>query len=102
MQVNLNKAILDIEGKPIRDGEEELNVRKCLVGSLLNSPDGQQIEGQEKQKRFALALRLQNQKDENINLTAEQIVLLKKVVGHSFAPLLVGRLYEELEPSSES
>lgn len=101
MLVKLDTPILDIEGNPVRDGEEELTVRKCLVGSLLNSPDQHQVDGAEKHKRFVLALRVQNHKDESINLTAEQIVLLKKVAGHSFSPLLVGRLYEVLEPDNK-
>jgi hypothetical protein len=100
--VKLDAAIPDLRGRPIaeqfKDGTvETVTVRSVLVGALLNSADTGDQDIAEKQRRFRLANKIQNNGAE-YTLWADDIVLLKHVVGITFSTLIVGRILDILEP----
>ena len=99
-QINMKKSIVDIDGKTAMRTEQDkvLLLRTVCVSALLN-PVEDKTTGEQKFKDFKLAERIED--NDLIDLAAEEITHLKELVGKRFAPLIVGRSYEILDPSEE-
>jgi len=72
----------------------EATVRVVLVNAVLSPV--QKESGMDKMKKYGLAQRIF--RDDEIELSAEDIVLLKERIGELYAPLVVGQLFQMLEP----
>ncbi len=78
------------------DGKkEEITLRDVCLQALLNA-DRDAKAGPEKNKRFLLSLAIAEANKE-YGLTAEDISLLKRLIGQIYTPLVVGRAYQLLE-----
>ncbi len=98
MKVPFNTILKQFDGTPIkRQGSEAtLILRDVAVESLLTVPrDEAQITGDEKAKRWFLASRVYA--NPAIDLTVEDIALIKKMIGKAYGPLVVGQAWELLE-----
>ena len=100
MKVNLSLPVLDLEGKPIKDGDKDLTVRTVCCGALL-TPDQKNPDqtSEEKVKFFKLALRIA---DDEEDFSIDDIAILKKQIGKLFPPLVVGRCFEVLDPEPKA
>lgn len=100
MRRDLTQPILDLNDKeipnPQREGVSYQLLDVALSALLAAHEDERSLTGKEKADRFALALRI-NQRPDAVSLTAEQLTLLKTLIGKGFTPLVVGRAYELLE-----
>lgn len=91
---NLDAPILSLDGKPIAkdaDGSGQAAMKDVIVFQLLNSDIGKP-SGVAKAARFALAMRLH--KGGECDLTAEELALIKQLVGESYAPAIVGPVFQ--------
>ena len=82
-------------------GNRELRVpitlRSVCVNVLMGlGPDERGMGGEEKARRFSLGMKVHKVK-EPLELKSEQIVLLKKLIGAAYAPLVVGQVFEMLD-----
>ena len=101
MQVDVNVILLDFDSKQIilRDPDtkeqEPLSLRKACIEALnaLNLP-GDNLDGEEKLKRFQLALRIASTSP--VELADEERVKIKQLVGKMYSPIVVGRVHELL------
>lgn len=96
MKIDFGTVLNDLEGNPIRDGEGVVTLRHICVNALFaiyNDEPG--LSGTDKAKRYKLAMRL---KPEVCEVSAEEVTTLKTLVGKAYAPLVVGRAYEVLDP----
>lgn len=101
MKRNLNVVLKTIDGKSLREaheaGERDVLLSRLAVNALLvNYPDEQSLSGEDKVKRFKLA-QLINDADGDVEVTAEQVSLLKSLIAKAYTPLVVGQSYEILE-----
>lgn len=100
MKINFSIEIEDLEGNPIPKSETNktnATVGSCCINALMASyEDEKGLSGDDKVKRLNLAQKIHSDKSE-YEYTAEDVVLLKKLVGKAYAPLVVGRVYEVLE-----
>ncbi len=98
MRVDLKQSIVDIDGKKAlrTDDDKVFNLRKACVSALLN-PAGP-MDGEKKMTLFKLADRIN--REDSADFSVEELAQLKSVIGDRFAPLIVGRCYEMLDPSS--
>jgi hypothetical protein len=97
MKVLLTKKIVDLDGAEIKGEKgEAFTLRDALISALMASYEGEKdLPGKDKLERYSLAVRVK--RDEEINLSSEEIVLLKRLVGMAYGVLVVGQVYEELE-----
>jgi hypothetical protein len=95
MKISLSTPITDLRGTPIRNGEIDLVLSEVCITALL-APDQAEEPAEDKVKRYKLAVKCSNGKDPDFS--AEDIVLLKKLVGKIYAPLVVGKAFEILDP----
>lgn len=101
MKVKINETLLGYDGDPIemQEGGTDpfaLTLRKACCMALLRAMSSQQCEGLEKMERFDLCRRIY-EADDDIELKAEEIVLLKSVSGEFFLPGVMGPIWLLLE-----
>jgi len=91
----INKEETPNEQEQIRT-VRPLTLKDACINALLSTPqDERNLTGVKKFIRYSLATKISN--DENVELTNEEIVEIKALVGKMYATVVVGRVYEILE-----
>jgi len=96
----LNTPIKDLDNKDITDpaNGKTANLKDSVTTALLfQDQNTGQLTGEEKLKRFALAKKVHDA-PETVDLTAEDIVLIKDCVNKLYTTLIYARLVEALDP----
>jgi len=97
MKIDFTKQLKDLDGKTIVEKDGAITLKSICINSLMaNYQDEKNLSGEEKFKRYELAMKIsENGKD--VDLKAEDISLIKQLVGKAFTPLVVGQTYKMLE-----
>jgi len=109
MKINVTQQLTELDGTPMVTGKqvcqmcgqvvsetEPFTVRLAATRALSATfRDEQSLTGDEKWPRFHLALRITD--EDEPDLKAEDIVLIKKVVGKMYGPVIVGRVWSILD-----
>jgi hypothetical protein len=98
MKVDTTQVLKTLDGQVMKDNDGQGNavdatLKMALVNSILSPV--QKESGIDKVKKFNLAQRVY--KDDEVELTAEDITLIKERVGETFAPIIVGQVWNILE-----
>ena len=101
MKRNLNVVLKTIDGEPLKEDHNgiirDVLLSRLAVNALLaNYNDEPALSGEDKVKRFKLAQQI-NDADGDVEVTAEQVALLKSLIAKGYTPLVVGQAYEILE-----
>ncbi len=119
MKINFNQTLKKLDGSPIPRIErkacpqcgfrfaedfilEKETTLKYIVLEALQMifNDEQGLSGEEKVKRWLLAVRIEATSEIDLDLTVEEIALIKRLVGKAYGPLIVGQTWEMLEGKS--
>ncbi len=97
MKIDFNKKFTNFNGDVLKDSQsqKELSLKDVCVEALMVVDQKEEIDGEEKVKRYNLALDIYNGKKEN--LSSEEIVLLKELIGRYFSTIVVGQALKMLE-----
>lgn len=95
MKIDFNQFILNLKDEPIKDGGEDLTLGTVCTAALLNA-DFRESDAKEKFSRGSLALKISDTEGP-INLKAEEITLLKELVGKVWNPLIIARAFPMLD-----
>lgn len=99
MIIDFTKVLLDQDNNQISDptiSGKDLTLGRAASYALNASfQDEQQLSGEEKFKRGMLAFQIRD--DDKADLKAEDVVLIKKVIGKAYSPLIVYRIYQMLD-----
>jgi hypothetical protein len=107
-EIDFSALVTDMDGTPIPDcvgndctNKPPLTLRTLAIRVLTaNFPDEEKtLSGEDKFKRGELALRIH--KSEKANLTAEDVSLVKRLVGKAYGPLVVLKAWSLLDPSQK-
>jgi len=104
MKIDFNQELKTIEGDTLRrskaSGTSVVQIPATLkwaaVEALLGSPPEEKTSGEEKGRRYDLALRIQTA-EEPLDLSVEDIAYVKRLCDVSFPPLIVGQTRRMLE-----
>lgn len=97
MKRNTTAAIKTLTGEPIKDGQADLTLGAVATNALLMPyEDERNLSGDEKVKRFKLAQRIHDAAGE-VDISAEEITLLKSLIAKAYTALVVGQAYAILE-----
>jgi len=98
MKVEIAGGPVTLDGKPFVDEKGEPMSFKFIVANALlgHYQDEQNLDGAEKLKRWQLAKRV-HESDEVVDLTAEEIVLVKTLVAKAFVTPVCAQVWELLE-----
>ena len=93
MKINFNQNLKKLDGTDL----ENITLKSVTTEVLqLAFQDEQGLSGEEKAKRWVLATRVYANPG-NIDLTIEEVSLIKKLIGKAYGPLIVGQAWEMLE-----
>ena len=109
MKINVTQQLTELDGTPMVTGKQVCQVCGSVVGESMPMTvrlaatraltaayrDEQNLAGDEKVARFHLALRLTDETEPD--LKAEDIVLIKTLVGKMYGPVVVGHMWGILD-----
>jgi hypothetical protein len=100
MKVDFSRELTDLDNKPILTPEQKPFTlgKACVDALMVGYEDEKGLSGEEKLKRYDLALAIHSAKN-SLEIAAEQVVLLKKLVGKGYGPLVSGQVWKMLESS---
>lgn len=94
--MNLDTPICDLDGKPFQDGS---TVKSAILQALVSALPGDEKEGREnKLSMFGLQLKVHAASNETA-FTAEEIAMIKDRVSRGYPALVMGRVFEVLDPA---
>lgn len=109
MKIDVTKKLVDLSGKPIvqpksdqdrkpneKPEMEDITLKMVSVNAILVVDPKKPCSGEEKVKRYELAKRIYAA-DAEVELSAEDIVLIKNSVHDGFQPIISGQVVEILE-----
>lgn len=107
MRIDTRQTLKDYEGNDIKEtkvkngvSEETPLTIRDVISIALNSQFRDEVFTAEKKAQiFQLSLKIY--KDNEVNLTAEEIVLIKEQVGKIYNPLVYGRVSEIIDNTTE-
>lgn len=100
MKVNFSQEMYDLDGKKLVEPpmSRPVTLRTLAVNVLMAAfEDEKHLSGEEKVKRYDMALLVHNSKDDLIDMSIEDVALIKRLIGQAYGPLLVGQAWKMLE-----
>lgn len=101
---DLSQPLLDLDNAPViervgENGPLHLTAARACVGALMGTlpGDDRALSAEDKLRCFTLAQRITG--SPVLDLTVEDTAFLKRRVGAAWSPLVVGRVYEILDPA---
>ena len=92
-------ALTDFNGRPLAtEGGPALTLREAVTTALVAPYKDETPSGMEKVRRWQLAMKIQATHD--IELTADDIALVKSLVAKAYGPMIVGQVWSILDPAS--
>ena len=97
MKRDFSTALVGLGDAKLVDGEGvALTLASVAVSALMGTyQDEQGITGEEKFKRYQIAQRLSSAGTQEV--TAEEVALIKRLIGKAYTPMVVGPAYIALE-----
>ena len=98
MIVFLGKGLFTLDGEILPDMKgEPATVRGVAIEALFAQfKDEENLSGEEKLKRWELASKIKADPDP-VDLTVEEVALLKKLIGKAYGAIIVGQAWKVLE-----
>jgi hypothetical protein len=97
--IDFTTVLSGLDGKPlVAEGVPTMTLGEVAANALVNSYKDENPTGQEKVKRWALALRIHAASE--VELTADEVKLIKDLVAKLYGPLVVGQVWSILDPAS--
>jgi hypothetical protein len=97
MKIDFSSVIKDLDGEAVKDGDKDATLGRVACTALLASyADEQNLPAEDKVKRFRLAEIAAKGGAQEMGI--EGVALVKKLIGKAFAPLIVARAYDIIEP----
>jgi len=94
MKINFKTKIVDLKGNVIKEGLEELTVGNICANALVAYTEDK-MEAKSKIENWELAQKIIKEKE--VELTPEEIVLIKKVVNRHYGTLVVAQVFRALK-----
>lgn len=98
MKIDFNQELKALDGTalPGPEGKNKTTLKDISCHGLLAAFDDERnLSGEEKCKRYVLATWIYANDD--LDLTVEDIALIKKLIGKGFTAIVVGQAFEMLE-----
>ena len=97
MKINFNVSLKNLAGKTLKDGEKDVTLKDVSINALLGNYKDENIDGNEKLKRFMLATKISEAKDE-LGLENDDITLIKDTIAKGYSTVVTARAWQILDP----
>lgn len=97
MKIDFSKQLVNLNGEPLKEdaSNKPVTLGYVIVNALLADNPREPLDGTEKLERYELAKAIY--KGERNDLSAEEVVLIKQLVGKLLSTLVVGQIFEMLD-----
>lgn len=96
MKINFKQKIKNFDDTDaVDESGKQVTLDVVCINALMSNNPEERVSGDEKLKRYDLALKIKNSNE--LNLSSEDITLLKKLIGNVYSTLIVGQSYKMLE-----
>jgi len=98
MILDVTIKMLNVDGEVLQEPDEKGEVRDVILRSILVNAlmiPAKDDTGEQKVEKYILAMDIQ--KNDEVEITPEKAVLLKKVVGPNYGPVVVGPIFALLD-----
>jgi len=96
MKVNFSQPLKDLEGNTLNNEKGKgVFLNTVCANALIASPENNKVDGVEKVKRYELAKKIMGGGD--IDVSVEELALIKELLGTSYGVLVVGQAYKMLD-----
>jgi len=101
MKIKLNQELKAVDGIETLKGDKgrPLTLHDICVGAIL-SPS-QDDDEKKKYKRWEIFKKIRDAVDDEVFLTADEVVILKASIGKHNPPLIMGQCYDIIEDNKE-
>jgi len=97
MKINFNVKLKNLAGKTLKDGEKDVTLKDISINALLGNYKDENIDGNEKLKRFILATKISEATGE-IELENDDITLIKNMIAKGYSTVVTARAWQILDP----
>ena len=92
MKLDFDQTLKNLDGLDLQDDEKNpIKLKTICVNALLGGDPREQTPGEEKAKRYDLALRLHKGGEQDVKV--EEASLIKKQVGALYPAIIVGPVF---------
>ena len=96
MKINFNVVLKNLKGESLKDKDKDLTLKDVSANALLGNYK-EEIDGNEKLKRFLLATKIYESNGE-IELENDDIKLVTDMIAKGFSTLVTARALQILDP----
>jgi len=96
-KINFKVGLKNIKGKVLKDNEKNVTLEDISINALLGNYKDENIDGNEKLKRFNLATRI-NEANGELELENDDVTLIKDVIAKGYSTLVTARAWQILDP----
>ena len=97
MKRNFDKVLTTFEGEEMKIAENKMATARVVIDDALLAEDPK-MSGTEKMKNFVLAEKVHKTPNgESVELSTEELTIIKNSVGKIYKPLVVGQVYRIIE-----
>jgi len=97
LKINFNMGLKNLEGKNLKDKGKDLTLKDVSANALLGNYQNENIDGEEKLKRFLLAMKIYEAKGE-LELSVDEIKMTKDLIAKGYSTIVTGRALQILDP----
>ena len=107
MKIDVTQNLKQLDGTPLAQASARcpecgqateartFTLRLVAVDALMMQRRGEELGGDEKVRRYALAMQIHS--EDEPDLKVEDVALIKKLVGELYGPLVVGQVWAMLD-----
>lgn len=100
MKIDFDALMKDFQNKVISEGGKNTTLAAVACTALsAQFADEANLAADEKYRRYKLGCKLAD--GGAVDLSVDEIAMLKKLIGRAFSPLIVGRSFDVLDPPSQ-
>ena len=97
MKIDFNVVLKNLKGEILKDKGKDLTLKNVGTNALLGNYQDEKIGGEEKLRRFLLATRIYESKDE-IELENDDVKLVKDMIAKGYSTVVTARAWQILDP----
>ena len=97
MKVDMNQKIKNMDGSVAKEGDKEITLGVICANALLATIPNENPTGPQKYERFGLATKIHASKDGMLEISVENLAMLREMIGKGYSTLVVGQAYDLLD-----
>jgi len=97
MKINFTVILKNLAGKTLKDGKKDVTLKDVSINALLGNYKDENIDGNEKLKRFMLATKISEATGE-IELENDDVTLIKDMIAKGYSTVVTARAWQILDP----